>query len=83
MYMRCTNSFHIDFFTTTILVVVVVVVVVLKVISTLKKITIQESIVGEGEEEGEDERAVTSLDKPHDRNTSSPRYIHVVSAVYM
>ena len=53
---------------------VVVIVVVLKVISTLKQITIQESIVGEEEEEeGEHERAVTSLDRPHDRNSSSPR----------
>ena len=47
----------------------VVMVVVLQVISTLKKITLQENDVEEAEEED-----TTSLDRPHHRAMGSPRH---------
>ena len=50
----------------------------MKVIGTLKKITLQESRVVE--ENGEGETEVTSLDIPRDQGSSSPRY-NVVSIV--
>ena len=47
--------------------------VVVQVISTLKKITLQDNRNGEGEEEEDREGDSTSLDKPHDYTTASPR----------
>ena len=49
-------------------------------ISTLKKITLQEG-GEEGEEEDEEEGEGTSLDKPRDLAADSPRYIAQLEAL--